>query len=108
MACLTSQLQHFSGEILEDGRSVYCSLGTNSDVVLRPLLQITMNTTDWELRTILAEPRQRSGFKHTCSPARALLVWIVRCWDAAVSWVALFALAFPPEPALGGISVDND
>lgn len=47
---LTSQLQYFSGEVLQDCSRENSCLGTNSNIVLSALFQETVDTADWELQ----------------------------------------------------------
>lgn len=45
----TCQFQDFRGEVFQYRTSVYSSFGTNTDIMLCPLLEETMDTTDGEL-----------------------------------------------------------
>ena len=46
----TGQLEHFGGQILQDGSAVNGCFGTNTHLILRASLQVTMDTTDRELQ----------------------------------------------------------
>jgi len=54
---VTSKLKHLSRQILENSSRVHCSFRTDTDVVLSALLQITMYTTDGELKPCLRTAR---------------------------------------------------
>lgn len=49
-AGLTGKLENLGGEVLEDGRGVDGSLGSNTHVVLGADLEVTVDTSDGELR----------------------------------------------------------
>lgn len=40
---------HFSGEVFQDSSGIHSSCCTNTAVACGTILQMTMNTTDWEL-----------------------------------------------------------
>lgn len=46
---LTGKLENLGGEVLEDGRGVDGSLGSNTHVVLGADLEVTVDTSDGEL-----------------------------------------------------------
>ena len=46
---LTSQFQNLCSEILQDGTGVDSSLCADADVMLCALLQVTVDTPNWEL-----------------------------------------------------------
>lgn len=125
----TSEFEDLGCEILEDSRCVHCSFCTDAHVVLRPLLQVTVDTSNRELiiirmlasiyldnRASSRSTKQKQGKsggndnsraenKRTCSPAFALRV-------CACAFVAPGAAPpacdsddfdFPPDAPLGGI-----
>jgi len=53
---ISSELQNFGSEILQNGSCIHGGFCSNSDVVLRALLQVTMDTADGELQPCLLAP----------------------------------------------------
>jgi len=51
LRCVTGQFEDFRSQVLEDGGTVNCGLGTDPHVVLSPCLEVTVNSTDGELKT---------------------------------------------------------
>lgn len=49
LRCVTCELENLGGKVFENGRGVDGSLGTDADVVLGSVLQVTVDTTDGEL-----------------------------------------------------------
>lgn len=49
LGCVSCQFEHLSGEVFQDGGCVDGSLGTDADVVLGAVLQVTVDTTNREL-----------------------------------------------------------
>lgn len=54
LRCITGKFKHLCSEVLKNGRCVHCSLGTDADVVLRPRLEVSVDTTNRELVSIHA------------------------------------------------------
>lgn len=46
----TRKLQDLSSEVFKDGRGIDSCLCTDTNVMLGPVLQVTMNTANWELK----------------------------------------------------------
>lgn len=44
------EFEDLGGEVLEDGRRVDSSLGADTDVILSTTLQVSVDSSDWELR----------------------------------------------------------
>ncbi len=55
LRCIACKFEHLGGEVLQDRRGVDGGLGTDADVVLRAVLEVTVDTTDRELRSIKTE-----------------------------------------------------
>src|SRR5690242_1704224 len=50
LAGIPSELQNLSGQVLQDGSRVDCCSGTNTPICLGPLLQLTVDTANRELK----------------------------------------------------------
>lgn len=57
---VSGQLEDLSGEVLEDGSQVDWGTSTNSLGVVA-VLEVTVDTSDWELETSLGGSRERLG-----------------------------------------------
>ena len=50
LASIPSQLQNLSSQVLQDGSGVHSCSGTNTAICLSPLLQLTVDTSNRELK----------------------------------------------------------
>lgn len=50
LGCVPSQLQHLSGQVLEDGCAVDGCRGSHTPVAGGPSLQVPVDAADWELQ----------------------------------------------------------
>lgn len=62
LGCVARQFEHLGGEVLQDRRCVDGRLGADSDVVLGAVLQMTVDTTDGELDSVM-QPKRESKAK---------------------------------------------
>merc|ERR1712216_51612 len=53
---VSCQLEHFGGQVLQDGGAVHGSGGANTTVLVHTLLEETVDTADWELEPGLGRP----------------------------------------------------
>lgn len=51
---VSSEFEHFGGEVFKDGSDVDGGLGANAHLLLGVVLQETLDATAWELRVVLA------------------------------------------------------
>lgn len=59
LACVTRQLEHLGGQVLQDRRGVHGGRGTHALVGVHPRLEESVDTTHGELQAGLGGPRLR-------------------------------------------------
>lgn len=63
LACITSQLQNFCSQVLQDSSRVYSSGCPNSPVCCNPWLQKTVDSTDRKLQNVRSKMRYKLDIK---------------------------------------------